>query len=453
VGLALVLAWAVAAQGPEPLIAPQRGVPPPQPLSFRYLQTFGESEVAYFDDHDHLNEPTGVGTDGTNVWIAEGAGRRALKYTSDGTLVMQIGKAGFKYVAGTILNCLADVAVDSSGNIWIVDAWAHHVVKFNSSGSRVSELGVTYNSGPGNDRFNEPYGIAFDSAGNIYVSDSGNQRIQVFNSSGVYSTTIGVTGISGSDNAHFNRPRHIAVDSNNRLYVADGNNHRVQIFDVSNLSAITYVATLGVAGEAGSDNAHFNTPEGVAVDVTRGRIYVADARNYRIQVFDYDTRTYQTTLDLRYSYIADVAVDAEGNLYVAEPWSDWSQVRQFDSALNYVRTYGSKGVPYLTDGSHYNQPQGVAVVSDGSIYIGEGWGKRLIKLNAAGVPQWIIGDGGVWGDDNEHFGHVRDVALDEAGRVYAADSGNCRVQIYNHDGAYYAIRIKLITTSQVRATG
>ena len=438
VGLALALAWAVAAQGPEPLVAPQRGVPTPQPLSFRYLQTFGESEVAYFDDPDHLNEPTGVGTDGTNVWIVERSGRRALKYTSDGTFVMQIGKAGFKYVAGTIINSLTDVAVDSSSNVWLVDTGAHHVVKFNSSGSRVSELGVTYNPGAGNDRFKEPYSIAFDSAGNIYVSDSGNQRIQAFSSSGAYSTTIGVTSVPGSDNTHFNNPRHIAVDSNNRLYVADANNHRVQIFDVSSVSAITYVGTIGISGESGSDNAHLNTPEGVAVDVAQGRIYVADASNCRVQVFDYDTWTYQTTLDVRYSYIADVAVDAEGNLFVAEPWSDWSQVRQFDSALHYVRTYGAKGIPYLTDGYHYNQPYGVAVASDGSIYIGEGWGKRLVKLNAAGVPQWIIGEAGIWGNDNEHFSHVSDVALDEAGRVYAADAGNCRVQIYNPDGSYYA---------------
>jgi len=459
-GLALVLAWAVAAQGPEPpqptptwdgddenpLLQPaapadvsaqaaSSAVPLGQPgLSFRYLRTFGESEVAYFDDPDHLNSPSGVGTDGTNVWIAECVGRRALKYTSDGTFLMKIGKAGFRDVAGTVCNCLRDVAVDGSGNIWVVDAWAQHLIKFNSSGNRVSELGVTYNSGSGNDRFSDPYSIAFDSAGNIYISDGNNHRIQVFNSSGVYSTTIGVTGISGSDNIHFNHPRRIAIDSNNRLYVADADNHRVQILDVSNLSSITYMATIGVSGVSGSDNAHFNSPQGVAMDMTRGRIYVADANNWRVQVFDYATLGYQTTLT-GLGYTVDVAVDVTGNLYVAD---DWTQVRQFDSNLNYVRTYGTAGVPYLTDGSHYNRPNGLAVALDGSIYISEDWGRRLIKLNAAGVPQWIIGEAGLWGNDNEHFGGGGDVALDTAGRVYFADSGNCRVQIYNSDGSYYA---------------
>ncbi len=468
-GLALVLIWAVAAQGPEPAVAPQRGSPPPRPtpagdwdgeqpfrqpvapadvstqamnsavplgqpgLSFRYLRTFGETGVPYFDDADHLNNPAGVGTDGTNVWITEGNGRRALKYASDGTFLMKIGKAGFGEVAGTTLNSLTDVAVDSSGDIWVVDRGAHHVIKFNSSGSRVSELGVLWGPGTGNDRFNQPYGIAFDNAGNIYISDSGNHRIQVFNSSGVYSTTIGVTGVPGLDNVHFNSPRHIAVDSNNRLYVADANNHRVQIFNVSNILAITHLATIGVSGESGSDNAHFNSPQGVAVDVTRGWIYVADLFNGRVQVFDYATRGYLRTLTGWSPH--DVAVDSAGNLYVADAWNH--QVRQFDSNLNQVRTYGTPGVPYLTDGSHYNKLHGVAVAPDGSIYIGEDLGARLIKLNAAGVPQWIIGEAGIGGSDNDHFAYVTDVALDAAGRVYAADPPNCRIQIYNSDGSYY----------------
>jgi len=471
VGLALVLTWAVVAQGLEPPLALQPGEPPPQPtptwdgehplsqpvapadvdaqavnssvplgqpgLSLRYVRTFGETEVAYFDDPDHLNEPKGIGTDGTNVWIAECVGRRALKYASDGTFLMQIGKAGVRDAAGTTLTCLQDVAVDSSGNVWVVDVDAHHVIKFDPSGNRVSELGQTYNPGTDNEHFNQPYSIAFDTAGNIFVSDWRNHRIQVFDSSGNYLTTIGETGVPGADNAHFNSPRYIAVDSNNLLYVADGDNHRIQIFDVSNLSAITYITTLGMAGESGSDNAHFNTPEGVAVDVARGRIYVADAYNWRIQVFDYQTRAYQSTLD-GLSYTSDIAMDADGNLYVAEPWSYPSQVQQFDSDLNYVRTYGTKDVPYLTDGSHYNWPMGLAVVPDGSVYVGEWDGRRLIKLNAAGVPQWIIGEAGIWGSDNEHFSVVGDVALDAAGRVYIDDVSNCRIQIYNPDGSYYA---------------
>jgi len=420
-------------------------VPLGQPgLSFRYVRTFGETEAPYFDDPDHLYEPRGVGTDGTNIWIVERMGHRALKYASDGTFLMQIGKAGLSYGAsGTDILELADVAVDGNGNVWVADHGAARVLKFDPSGNYVSELGEKWNRGTDNSHFYDPLSIAFDGAGNIYISDGGawgdygNHRIQIFDSSGNYLNTIGQADISGSDNNHFKGPRHIAIDAQNRLYVADGGNHRVQIFDVSNPLSPGYVATLGVSGESGSDDSHFNSPQGVAVDATRGRIYVADAENRRIQVFDYATRGYLRTLT-GFGYIADVAVDSAGNLYVAEPHTGESRVREFDSNLSWVRTYGTTGVPYLTDGLHYNGPWGVAVAPDGSIYIGEDSGNRVVKLNAAGVPQWIVGEAGGCGGDNEHFCGVKDVALDAAGRVYVADTGNCRIQIYNPDGSYYA---------------
>ncbi len=470
--LALLLTWTAAAQGPEPpppdwpggkpfpgpdvpgrLDAPGAdapNVPLGQPgTSFRYVQRFGTTEMAYFEDTTHIYESYGVGTDGTNVWIAESWGCRALKFTNAGAFVMQIGKAGFREAAGTSLDYVTDVAVDGSGNIWVVDGGAAHVVKFNASGQRVSELGQAWNRGAGNDRFNDAISIAFDSAGNIYVSDTGlwgddygNHRIQVFNSAGAYLTTIGVTGVAGSDNSHFKGPRHIAIYGS-YLYVADGGNHRVQIFDVSNPLAPGYVATIGVSGVSGSDNSHFNRPMGVAVDA--GYIYVADSNNHRVQVFDRTTRAYVATLgtgscgsgNTQFCTPTDVAVDAAGNIYVADLSND--RVQQFNSSRAYVRTYGTTGVPYLTDGYHYNAPTGVAVATDGSIYITEELGHRLVKLNAAGEPQWTVGQPGICGSDNTYLCGPNGVALDSAGHVYVADTWSShRVQIFNGDGSYYA---------------
>jgi PKD repeat protein len=422
-------------QGAQSVNAPTTDLGQPG-LSFRYVGTFGETEVAYFDDSSHLNGPQGVGTDGTHVWIAECEGRRALKYAADGIFQTQVGDAGFRYGTGTTLECLSDVAVDGSGNTWVVDGGAQHVIKFDSSGSRVSELGVPFGWGSDNDHFADPSGITFDGSSNIYISDSANHRIQVFDSSATYLTTLGVTGVSGVDNGHLNYPGRIVVDSNNRLYIADTGNHRVQIFNVANPLAIDYLGTIGVSGVSGSDNAHFDAPEGVAVDLAKNRIYVADGYNERVQVFNYTTRAYQQTLD-GFSYVSDVAVDSAGHLYVAEPWSKPSDVQQFDSNLKYLQTFGTAGVPYITDGYHYHQPCGVAVAPDGSLYVGESRGRRLVKLDAAGTPLWSRGEPGIWGDDNDLFTYVEDVDLDAAGRVYTVDRSNCRVQIYNSGGSYY----------------
>ena len=411
-------------------------------LSYRYVQTFGETERAYFDDTTHLNYPYGLTTDGNNVWVADSDGLRAVKYRSDSTFVSQIGKTGFRYGAGQDLQFVADVGVDSAGNIWLVDSDVSHVLKFDASGKYLSKLGMSYDSGQSNDRFNGPHSIAFDSAGNIYVSDSWNNRIQVFESDGSYLATIGVTGVQGSDNAHFCNPQHIAVVSN-VLYVADACNHRVQLFNVANPLAASYVATIGVSGKSGSDNAHFDHPLGVAVDANR--IYVADENNHRVQVFSRATGRIRrpsataggrTTTHLRHP--ADVTVDAAGNIYVA----DWlnARVQQFNSSLMYVRTYGATGVPYLTDNLHYNTPSGLAVAPDGSIYVTEASGQRLLKLNAGGTMQWVVGLPGVVVDTdaNDRLNNPRDVALAPSGLVYVADSSNDRIQIFNPDGSYYA---------------
>jgi sugar lactone lactonase YvrE len=400
-------------------------------------------EVAFLEDTTHLHYPLGVGADGTNIWIADSRGLRALKFQNDGTFLMQIGKNGFRYGATTAIsfNQIGDISVDSSGNIWITDLSVSQVFKFNSSGTYVSALGTAWSRGTANNQFNYPRGAAFDSAGNIYVSDTSNHRIQVFNSSGTYLATLGAPGTAGSGSYQFNQPRHIAIYAD-YLYVADAYNHRVQIFDVTSPAAITYVATIGVTGSSGSDNTRLNWPQGVAVDANK--IYVADANNFRVQIFDRTTRVYQSTLGAgtagtgnnQFALPRDVEVDSAGNIYVADETNQ--RVQQFDSGLTYVRTYGTTGVPYLTDGSHYNQPSGIAIASDGSIYLTEAVGQRLLKLNSTGVLQWSVGEPGVSGSNNTHFDYPNDVDLDSAGRVYVPDGYNNRVQIFNADSSYAA---------------
>jgi sugar lactone lactonase YvrE len=108
----------------------------------------------------------------------------------------------------------------------------------------------------------------------------------------------------------------------------------------------------------------------------------------------------------------------------------------------YQRTYGFTGEPYLTESNYYNSPSDVAVATDGSMYITEENGHRLIKRNADGTEAWTIGAAGVKGDwdngENDRLNNPGEIALSAAGKVYVADRYHGRVQVYNHDGTYAA---------------
>ncbi|MCC9075204.1 SMP-30/gluconolactonase/LRE family protein [Litorilinea aerophila] len=421
-------------------------IPLGQPgLSFRYVQTFGVSEVAYTADTLHLNFPYGIGTDGSNIWIGEQWGNRVLQYDHAGNFKQQFGCARFPDGCGdTSFWEIVDVAVDGGGNIWVVDATSNRVVQLDPSGQKILELGEMWVEGNSNSQFVDPISVAFDANGNIYVSDGapfwnrerGNHRIQIFQSNGTYLATLGQTGICGSGQTQFCGPRHITIYGT-ELYVADAGNNRVQIFNITNPASPGYVATIG----------GLNNPSGVAVDANY--IYVADTWNDQVRVFHRSTRAHVTTIGAgwgtdnnQFKNPSDVAVDAMGNLYVA----DWvnTRVQQFfpsGSTWNYIRTYGVTGVPYVTDGYHYNTPTGIAIADDGNFYLTEEHGHRLNKLSPDGTPIWAVGAAGVKGDwdhSNDRLNNPDDVAVDANGRVYVADRWHNRVQIYNPDGSYHA---------------
>jgi sugar lactone lactonase YvrE len=410
-----------------------------QPRMFWYERTFGMTEVPYIVDTEHLYNPEGVGVDEAgNLWVAEPLGSRVLKYSGDGTFLMSIGTPGRAWLADkTRISQPMDVAVDEGGNIWVADQNAHRVVKYSPTGSYVTQLGVTWEGGSDDAHFANPWSIAFNSSGDIYVSDAGNFRIQVFTNGGIHKATIGMTGVAGSGNDHFRGQWRIAIDSDDNLYVADLGNERVQIFNSSNV----YIATLGVTGVIGFDNSHFNNPRGVAVDTNR--IYVVDGGNHRVQIFDRASRAYEDTLsigggsgDYQFDWPGDVAVDAAGNIYVADELN--SRVQKYNSSLDYVSTFGVTKEPYQTDEHHFNMPSGVAVDPSGNIGIVEdgGRGHRFIQLNPSGEQQFTIGITGIKSGGEYGLANPIDVAYDASGNIFIVDQWNHRIQIYDNAGNY-----------------
>jgi hypothetical protein len=420
-------------------------------FSFSYSKTIGITSDPYIIDTAHLNGPNGMFIDASDtLFVTEEKGHRALAYNSSGVNTMVLGHAGQPWAHDDFLSTPVDITKDGAGNIWV--AYNNAALKeFDSSGNLVQYYPADepWMQGDSNDRFNTPRGIAFNVDGLMFVSDTNNHRIQIYDNSGTtpfYLATIGVTGVPQSNNTGFNQPAQIAFDSQGRLYVVDTGNWRVQRC-VSSSPWTAWSCEIFLGGEPGNDLTHIAWAYGIGID-SSDHIFIADAENARVLKCDTSAVCQNfagingvTGADnAHFSWPADVEVDSVNNVYV----SDYNnfRIQKFNSAGLYQSTIGVSGIPYLTDTSHLNVPWGIARAADGSLYVTEQRGHRLIKMDADGVQEWSVGEAGVYGDDNAHFGAFwggleGSPAVDANGHVYVGDTPNNRVQIFNPDGSYY----------------
>ena len=145
--------------------------------------------------------------------------------------------------------------------------------------------------GSGATQLRGPSKVVLDAAGNLYVADTQNYRVQKFVSGCVNTETSKCAGVTvagddyGLGATQLNEPYGVAVDSAGNVFVADTFNHRVQKFvsgcvntETSKCAGVT-VAGGNLAGSAANQ---LNRPEGVALDA-EGNVYVADTFNYRVQ--------------------------------------------------------------------------------------------------------------------------------------------------------------------------
>jgi DNA-binding beta-propeller fold protein YncE len=121
------------------------------------------------------------------------------------------------------------VRIDPAGNVWVADIRNHVVCKYSPEGKLLLTLGQAGRSGTDESHFDKPTDMVILLAGDIFVCDGyGNRRIVHFDAKGRY---IKQWGEAGSKPGQFALPHSIVADSKGRLYVADRENARIQVFD------------------------------------------------------------------------------------------------------------------------------------------------------------------------------------------------------------------------------
>ncbi len=214
-----------------------------------------------------------VDRDGKSIWVAERCGANTcagsslpvvLEFDESGRLRTSFGAGIFVFPHG--------IHVDGSGNVWVTDARGkdgrgHQVFKFSPEGKRLLSLGKAGVTGDGPDTFNQPSDIAVGANGDIFVADghdeSSNARIVKFSKDGTF---IKAWGKHGSAAGEFEVPHGLAFDSRGRLFVADRGNNRIQIFDQD--------------GRFLEEWKQFSRPSGIYID-RNDVLYVADSESNR----------------------------------------------------------------------------------------------------------------------------------------------------------------------------
>jgi sugar lactone lactonase YvrE len=356
-------------------------------------------------------------------------------------------------------------AIDSAGNIYIADGGDHTVRKVTAGGVVTTIAGASGEPGSAdgvgtNAQFLYPYAVAVDGSGNVYVTDIGNQNVRKITAGGVVTTLAGTLGIAGSLNgsalaAQFNLPQGIAVDTAGNVYVSDTNNDMIRV-----ISASGVVTTLaGAAGQSGNSDgtgasARFNNPEGIAMDAA-GNLYVADFGNSTIRKIAAGATV--TTLAgssaqtgsadgensaAQFNHPSAVSLDGAGNVYVIDTSNQ--TVRKITAGGIVSTLAGSPGLGGRADGAgaaaSFFYPAGIAANSAGTVYVADTGNHALRVVTSAGVVSTLAGAAGVSGNADGTgaaalFGYPYGVAIDSSGNVYIADHNNDTIRKMTPAGA------------------
>ncbi|MHC4325462.1 MAG: NHL repeat-containing protein [Planctomycetota bacterium] len=320
--------------------------------------------------------------------------------------------------------------------------------------------------------FFKPNGVAVDKSGNVYIGDSGNYLIKKFDSEGRFLLQWGSPGLG---DGQFNRIFNVKVDASGIVYVVDmvfdkWKNNRIQKFT-------PYGQFIGILERTAPDADKFMTLIDVAVDPV-GNVFViawgnakgmAPGRPVRIEKYSPDGEFIAQwgsvgTGNGQFIHPYGIAVDAQGKVYVADPWNKC--IQKFTSEGTFLTRWGGSG-----DGDDlFRTPVSIVFDIAGDVYItdkrsvlkftpeGKLLAKWTMRMSARQIavdaqrnvympdmvgkvwkfdPNWqMVGMWGISGNADGQFRSPAGIAVDASGTVFVGDTGNNRIQKFDSQGKF-----------------
>lgn len=318
-----------------------------------------------------INRPYDVAVSAIgDVYIAERDNHVIRKISRETNLIETVvgtGVAGFfgdgSNAKKANLRDPNDVEILPNGDLLFVDTGNHRVRIVDANTGKIrtiagtGEPGFAGNGGPATEaQLRHPVDATYDPIGNIYIADEGNHVVRRIDAeTGILSAFAGtgIPGFSGdggpAKHAQIWTPRGVASDRDGNIYIASWDNNRVRKVD-SNKGLISTFAGTGDAGYSGDGElatvAELYKPSSIAIDKI-GNVFVADVGNTRIRRIDHQTKIISTV------------------------------------AFNGTGVFGGDGGPAIDAGPGGFLPYGIAIDSQGDLYITDTDGHRIRFVTAS----------------------------------------------------------------------